>query len=157
LVRNRHGVHPTHACYRRPRMAPFRRLVACTIAATLAVVAPRVTSAGNCSGTSTGDVPLPDLGSSNYPGQFEGGLYRGGANPPPATHLSAGLAAAAAVVPRNFAGNPDPTGKIVLLSVGMSNTTAEFCIPIEGTTGCTPESFMGQAAASSAVNHATLV
>jgi hypothetical protein len=66
---------------------------------------------------STGMVPLSELGKGSYQGE-EGGLYPGGANVPPPAHLNAGLAAARAVKPVD--------GKIVLLSIGMSNTTQEF-------------------------------
>ena len=66
---------------------------------------------------STGMVPLPDLGKGTYKGET-GGLYPGGENTPPAAHLKAGLAAAAKIAPID--------GKIVLLSLGMSNTTMEF-------------------------------
>ena len=111
----------------------------------------------NCAQTSIGRVPLTDLGTGLYLGQFQGGLYPGGSNAMPPAHLAAGLAAAAQIVPRNLAGVPDAqNGKIVLLAVGMSNAAGEFCIPV-GTTDCWPESFMGQAALDPAVNHATLV
>src|SRR5262249_48599445 len=55
--------------------------------------------AQNCSGTSTGRVPLDDLGVGTYLG-FVGGLYPGGQNARPPAHEAAGLAAAAGVVPR---------------------------------------------------------
>ncbi len=113
--------------------------------------------ASNCVGTSTGLVPLTDLGTGLYLGQFQGGLYPGGSNTMPLAHLLAGLAAEGAIVPRDTDGTPDPVnGRVVLMSLGMSNATLEFCIINAGTTGCTPESFMGQAAADPAVNHTTL-
>jgi hypothetical protein len=74
---------------------------------------------------STGLVPLPELGKGEYQG-FEGGLYPGGVNEPPAAHLKAGLKAAKSIVPLDAEGRPSPDGKIVLLSCGMSNTTMEF-------------------------------
>ena len=74
---------------------------------------------------STGRVPLTELGKNTYKGQ-EGGLYPGGRNTPPEPHLKAGLAQAGQIVPRNGAGEPSEGGKIVLLSIGMSNTTQEF-------------------------------
>ena len=76
--------------------------------------------------------PLNDLGNSEYvrldnsPTGFTGGLYPLGRNTRPAAHNEAGLAMAAQIVPRDVNGNPDPNGKIVLLSVGMSNTAGEF-------------------------------
>ena len=66
---------------------------------------------------STGMVPLPDLGKGTYKGET-GGLYPGGENTPPAAHRKAGMAAAARIAPID--------GKIVLLSLGMSNSTMEF-------------------------------
>jgi len=89
----------------------------------IAVAVPfRVALAG---GASTGLVPITELGSGTYQG-FEGGLYPGGSNTMPGSHLSAGLSLAAQVVPRDALGNPDPDGFIVMISVGMSNTTHEF-------------------------------
>jgi hypothetical protein len=76
---------------------------------------------------STGLVPLPDLGKGMYQG-FEGGLYPGGVNQPPAVHLKAGLKVARSVVPLDAEGRPSPQGKTVLLSCGMSNTTMEFSV-----------------------------
>ncbi len=78
-------------------------------------------------------LPLTELGNTPYvrmDGQqtdFMGGLYPGGSNQRPAAHEAAGLAAAARIQPLNQNGNPDPVnGKIVLLSVGMSNARMEF-------------------------------
>src|SRR5262245_35264769 len=65
-----------------------------------------------CSLTATGLLPLTDMGSQRYRG------YRGGVNRPSAKYLKKGLAAARQVRPIN--------GKIVLLSIGMSNTSTEF-------------------------------
>jgi hypothetical protein len=76
---------------------------------------------------STGLVPLTDLGKGVYQG-FEGGLYPGGGNEPPAAHLKAGLKIAKTIVPLDADGKPSPDGKIVLLSCGMSNTTMEFSV-----------------------------
>jgi lysophospholipase L1-like esterase len=73
----------------------------------------------------TGLVPLPDLGKGSYQGET-GGLYPGGENQPPRAHLEAGLEAARRIRPLNREGQPAGDGKIVLLSVGMSNTTQEF-------------------------------
>jgi hypothetical protein len=77
--------------------------------------------------------PLNDLGAAEYvrlgagPTGFTGGLYPGGANVPPPDHQLAGLEIANQAVPLDSAGNPDPVnGKIVMVSVGMSNTSSEF-------------------------------
>ncbi|HEV8304996.1 MAG TPA: hypothetical protein VGQ25_08555 [Gemmatimonadales bacterium] len=100
-------------------------------------------------------VPLSDLGAGTYKG-FAGGLYPGGTNAAPAAHAAAGIRHAQGVVPLDTAGVPGPGGKVVLLSIGMSNTTQEFCAGSSTTTSCTAWSFMGQAAADAAVNTATL-
>jgi len=89
------------------------------------LVVPGLARAVDCTRTSTGLVPLTDLGSGTYQG-FSGGLYPGSSNQRPAGHESAGVAIANAVVPLDTLGNPDPNGRIVLISVGMSNCTLEF-------------------------------
>ncbi len=99
-------------------------------------------------------VPLSDLGAGTYLG-FEGGLYPGGSNVPPADHDQRGEVARDAIRPFDASGRPDPAGRVVLLSVGMSNTTQEFCGG--GNAGsCNPWTFAGQAAADPRVDHATL-
>src|SRR6266849_5267523 len=74
---------------------------------------------------STGMVALPDLGKGNYNGE-QGGLYPGGDNTPPPAHLKAGLELARRIVPLDADGRPTASGKIVLMSVAMSNTTMKF-------------------------------
>jgi len=69
-------------------------------------------------------VPLTDMGARTYLG-FPGGLYPGG-GAPTGTHAAAGAARAAAIQRRDSAGAPSPSGRYVLLSIGMSNTTQEF-------------------------------
>ncbi|MGE3106725.1 MAG: GC-type dockerin domain-anchored protein [Phycisphaerales bacterium] len=105
--------------------------------------------ASDCSRTSVGLVPISDLGAGLYLGQYQGGLFPGGQNVPPAAHDLAGRNRAAGVTPLDVNGAPSPSGKYVLLSVGMSNTTQEFC--------CHAGTFMGRAAADPNVNHAALV
>ena len=74
----------------------------------------------------TGLVPLTEMAAGqSYKGR-DGGLYGGGRNEPPAAHRAAALAEAAKIVPLDAAGKPAKDGKIVLLSIGMSNTTQEF-------------------------------
>ncbi|MCI0539751.1 MAG: hypothetical protein L0Z50_31470 [Verrucomicrobiales bacterium] len=75
--------------------------------------------------TSVGLPPLTDLGAGFYNGQ-QGGLYPGGSNLRPPAHEIAGLALARSVEPLDAAGQPDPNGKLVLLSIGMSNPSLEF-------------------------------
>lgn len=73
---------------------------------------------------STGLVPLSDLGKGIYKSE-QGGLYPGGGNTPPPAHLKAGLELARRVAPLNPDGQSSKDGKIVLLTIGMSNTTQE--------------------------------
>jgi hypothetical protein len=108
---------------------------------------------GTATGPDTAKVPLTDLRTSSYLG-FQGGLYPGASNTLPSAHASRGMAQAALIQPVNTAGQPDPAGKYVLLSIGMSNTTQEFCAA-SGTT-CASWTFSGQAAVDPAVNHSTL-
>jgi len=78
---------------------------------------PATLFAANCAVTTVGLTPLDDLGAGTYQGE-PGGLYAGGANERPPAHDAAGRARAAAIAPIN--------GAIVLISIGMSNTTQEF-------------------------------
>jgi Cu/Ag efflux protein CusF len=66
--------------------------------------------------------PLTELGTGKYK-DFEGGLYPGGKNERPATHEEAGKKLAADVKPLDADGKPSDGGKIVLLSIGMSNAS----------------------------------
>src|SRR5712692_311005 len=103
----------------------------------------------------TGFTPLSDMGASTYLG-FGGGLYESGTNSVPADHAAPGAAHAAAVQPLDASGNPSAGGKIVLLSIGMSNTTQEWC-SASSALPCDAYTLMGQAAASTSVNHTTLL
>jgi len=81
---------------------------------------------GDCSLTYTGRVPLPDLGPGQYGGR-QGGLYPGGTNNPPPAHAQAAFDIANALRPLDANGNTDNTnGRVVVLSIGMSNTNQEF-------------------------------
>ena len=79
----------------------------------------------NCDRTSTGLVPLTQLGKGKYQG-YTGGLYPGGRNAPSARYAARAKSFLAQVRPRGPGGAAAVDGKIVLLSVGMSNTTQEF-------------------------------
>lgn len=77
--------------------------------------------------------PLTDLGQEEYvrldsgPTGFTGGLYPDGANVRPPAHNAAGLSIAGQITPLDASGKPDPVnGKIVLISIGMSNASMEF-------------------------------
>lgn len=108
-----------------PARAPRARVAMIALAIAAAVTTSTIARAADCSVTSTGLAPLTELGPEGHKGE-PGGLYPNGANEPPPAHRAAALAAAARVVPRDAAGGPDEAGKVVLLSVGMSNTTQEF-------------------------------
>ena len=106
--------------------------------------------------TST-DVPtaLTDLGANQYRG-FAGGLYPNGSNTVPADHAAEGRRRASLVQARSADGAPSPSGRIVLLSIGMSNTTQEFCAA-SAYTACDSWTFMGQARADAEVERQRLV
>ena len=91
-----------------------------------------------------GNTPINDLGSGLYLGQYSGGLYPGGSNDAPPEHTTAGLARAGQIQPLDTLGDPDPNGRYVFLSIGMSNTTQEF------------STFVSEAAGDSRVNHDSL-
>lgn len=117
------------------RHAAIRFVVSCTCAALacLAVAAARPTGEvpasaaplANCAGTSTGLIPIDALGGAMYQG-FAGGLYGRGANVPPPAHAALAAARAAQIAPRAADGTPAADGRIVLLSLGMSNATQSF-------------------------------
>lgn len=112
-------------------MSPFvvrsgvARATACG-ALLVCALASRALAGGNCAAPPTGFTPLTDLGTGTYQG-VEGGLYPGGANHRPDAHEAAGLAIAQALAPLDTLGQPDAThGRVVLISIGMSNCTMEF-------------------------------
>jgi len=111
--------------------------------------------ASNCNQTSVSKTPINDLGAGLYLNQFQGGLYPNGVNDVPAAHAAVGVSRAHGIQPLNLQGQPSPTGRYVLLSIGMSNTTQEFCSQ-NSALPCDPWTFMGQAAINPNVNHDTL-
>jgi len=73
-----------------------------------------------------GLIPLCDLQANDrYKGE-DGGLYGGGRNEPPAELATAARKELARIAPLDAEGKPSPDGKVVLLSIGMSNTTQEY-------------------------------
>jgi hypothetical protein len=70
-------------------------------------------------------VPLTELGEGKYKGEI-GGLYGNGMNEPPEAHLASAIKATMHITPLDAEGKLDKSGKVVLLSIGMSNTTQEF-------------------------------
>jgi hypothetical protein len=78
----------------------------------------------DCSNTQSGLLPLTDMHRIVYEG-FPGGLYTSN-NEVPGDHLQIGLTASQSIEPLNKQGQPNSSGKIVFLSLGMSNTKQEF-------------------------------
>ena len=75
-----------------------------------------------------GATPLTAMtAEDHYKGQ-DGGLYGGGLNQPPPAHLKAAKKVLDGIEPVDANGKPSARGKIVLLSIGMSNTTQEFSV-----------------------------
>jgi lysophospholipase L1-like esterase len=87
--------------------------------------APLHLQAQQCLNDSTGLIPINDLGAGSFNG-LSGGLYGNGANQPPAAHLQNGLMAAQQIIPRNTQGQPDSSGRIGFLAIGMSNCNQFF-------------------------------
>lgn len=70
--------------------------------------------------------PLTEMtASDNYKGE-DGGLYGGGKNEPPAEHAAAAKKITESIVPLGPDGKPSVDGKVVLISMSMSNATQEF-------------------------------
>src|SRR5258705_5206109 len=91
------------------------------VLATMLLLSPGLLGAADTEGM----VPLTELGANRYKG-FEGGLYPNGKNQRPDVHNRVGILFATQVKPLDAQGQPSDEGKIVLLSIGMSNTTQEF-------------------------------
>lgn len=100
-------------------------------------------------------IPLIDMGAQTYKG-FTGGLYPNASNDMPAVHYQAGIDFANSIEPLDTNGNPSPNGKYVMVSLGMSNTTQEFCSK-QGDSPCDSWTFMGQALADPELNTTSLV
>jgi hypothetical protein len=75
---------------------------------------------------STGLKPLTEMTARDrYKGE-DGGLYGGGSNEPPKDHQLAAREALKKITPLDARGKPSKAGKIVFISLGMSNTFGEF-------------------------------
>lgn len=71
-------------------------------------------------------IPLTDMAAGDqYEGE-DGGLYGGGSNQPPETQRKTAETALAQVKPLNAEGKPAGDGRIVFVSISMSNATMEF-------------------------------
>jgi hypothetical protein len=105
--------------------------------------------------TDTVKIPLTDLLTRTYYKNI-GGLYPGGSNFPPPDHDSAARARRNAIKPLDVNGDESPFGKYVLVSIGSSNTTQEWCSRTSGPP-CASWTLMGRAALDVNVNHYTLV
>ena len=105
-------------------------------------------------------ISLVDFTSSTplYLGQFQGNLYENGSNDVPLDYDIYGQSVTNSITPLDSGGNPSTNGKIVLISIGMSNTAMEWCGDGQSCTSVASDnnSFMAKAAADSAVNHTTL-
>ena len=100
--------------------------------------------------------PLTDLGSGRYLGQFQGGLYENGSNFVPFDHAGIGMSHAARIGPLDANGRRSPSGKIVMISLGMSHPSQAWCAE-QNPAPCNPWSFIGQASSDPAVDRSTLV
>ena len=100
------------------RVLAIGTLLACAVvAASIAPTSSRSSTKADCSLSRTGLIPLTDMGKRKYRGH-RGGLYPSGVNRPPPKYLRRGTEAAKRIRPID--------GKIVLLSIGMSNASDEF-------------------------------
>jgi hypothetical protein len=93
---------------------------------TLPVAAPTGSNCNTIVYNGTGNTPLVslmDLGTNLYKSLYQGGLYANGVNTDDPAHDVFGQGLAAGIQPLDVNGNPSPTGKEVLVTVGQSNTT----------------------------------
>ncbi len=113
-------------------------------------------------GGTTGLIPLTDWdggAATRYLGQFDLWLYPNG-NAVPPVHRDAGLQAARLVQPLDADGGASDAGKIVLMSIGFSNATQEWCtdnVQADGGPPCYAWTFTGQALADPQVDKSHLV
>ena len=72
--------------------------------------------------------PLTEMTADDRYKEQDGGLYGGGLNAPPATHRTAAEAELAKIQPLDVGGKPSPDGRVVMVSISMSNATQEFSV-----------------------------
>jgi hypothetical protein len=89
------------------------------------------------------DMPQPDGTCLTYD-SFEGGLYENCSDVVPSDHDADGQYIATQIQPLDVNGNPSSTGKVIFVSMGMSNAQNEFA------------GFLTNASKNRAVNHTTL-
>lgn len=77
-------------------------------------------------GEKTGLKPLDEMSAEDRYLDQDGGLYGHGSNEPPREHRQAAERELAKIQPLNAAGKPAADGRIVLVSISMSNATQEF-------------------------------
>lgn len=77
-------------------------------------------------GETSGLTPLDEMSASDRYQEQDGGLYGQGANEPPAEHRQAAERELAKIQPLDAAGQPATEGRVVLVSISMSNATQEF-------------------------------
>jgi hypothetical protein len=75
---------------------------------------------------STGLTPLTQMTANDKYKGMDGGLYGSGKNGPPEKLLKSAMEASGKIHPLDANGKPATDGRIVLMSIGMSNTTQEF-------------------------------
>ncbi len=79
----------------------------------------------DCSNDHLGNIPLIDLAAGYYNG-VQGGLYPGGTNTRPESHLNQCINNVQQIQPLDVDGDPAASGKIVMLGIGASNPMTEF-------------------------------
>ena len=84
------------------------------------------TNAAPAPKATTGMIPLDQMTAEDRYKSEDGGLYGEGRNEPPAAFQKAAERELARIEPLDRDGKPSKEGKVVLLSIGMSNTTQEF-------------------------------
>ena len=74
----------------------------------------------------TGLKPLTEMKAEDRYQSQDGGLYGGGENSPPANHVRAAQQELSRIQPLDRDGEPAADGRIVFVSISMSNATQEF-------------------------------